>query len=123
MKPTQLMTLAAVSALFAFTSVKMAPPGGSKVILKSGSALAYKKEKKINLRFEYTRLKIGAFNSEEEYTSKRVGELNKKEKGKGDDWLKKWENAKTEYWPKRFEEMYCRASETPDKAAAHGTDI
>jgi len=77
-----------------------------RVILKSGDLKEFKTHKSINLKVVYENLKIGEYNSEKEYIDKKVSENNKKDAGKGDKWLEKWENAKANVWPARFEELY-----------------
>lgn len=77
-----------------------------KVILKSGDAKQFKSHKSLNLVVSYENLKIGEYNSEKEYLDKKVKENNEKEAGKGEKWLNKWDYAKTNVWPQRFEELY-----------------
>lgn len=80
--------------------------GGSKVIQKSGDLIEITKNKNIKVEYDYSNIKVGAFNSEEEFVDKKVSEYNKKEKGKGEKWKKGWEGArKTAYQPK-FEELF-----------------
>lgn len=95
-------SLAVAAALTAFT---FAPMGG-KVIHKSGKLLEFKTHKDMNFTVSYESMRLGDYNSEAEYTDKKVKDLNKKEKGKGDTWLEKWENAKAVVWPGRFEQLY-----------------
>jgi hypothetical protein len=43
--------------------------------------------------------------SEETYIENRKNELNEKNAGEGDRWVKKWENAKTDIWQPKFLEL------------------
>lgn len=78
----------------------------SKVILKSGDFNFLKNEKQLNVEYDYSTLKVGAFNSEQEYIDKRVKELNEKEAGKGDKWKEGWVNARKERFQPKFKELY-----------------
>lgn len=80
--------------------------GGSKVILKSGDVKAIKSEKKIKVEYDYSNMKVGAFNSESEFVDKKVKEYNDKEKGKGDKWKDGWVGARKERYQPKFQELY-----------------
>jgi len=63
-----------------------------------------KGEKKINLEYNYDNVTVGK-KSEATYCSEKVADYNKKNQGKGDNWLKQWKsNRETAYQPK-FEEL------------------
>ena len=90
-----------------FTSfAQMMQFGASKVILKSGDLTKIKGEKNIKLEYDYSKMKVGAFNSEEEYVNSKVKEYNEKEKGKGDKWKQGWEDARKEKFQPKFVELF-----------------
>jgi len=79
--------------------------GGSKVILKSGSLKSIVAEKTLNVKYDYSNIKVGAFNSESEYVNKKVEEYNKKKAGDGERWKKGWEGSRTDRYQPKFEEL------------------
>ena len=57
----------------------------------------------VNVIFKYDKLHLYNDNrTEEQYIKGRMEDLNKKEKGLGDIWQKKWENAKESIWQPNF---------------------
>ncbi len=80
--------------------------GGSKIILKSGDLKQIKSEKKIKVEYDYSNIKVGAYNSESEYIDKKVKEYNAKEKGKGDKWQAGWVGARKDRYEPKFKELY-----------------
>jgi hypothetical protein len=112
MKKIKFILAFSIVPLLSFqSSVKHAESVNLKVMLESGDAKEFKTHPVINLKVTYDDLKVGDFNSEAQYTKKKVKDLNSKESGKGDTWLMKWENAKENVWPERFELMYNKVLE------------
>jgi hypothetical protein len=110
MKKTALFVILVFGMLFSSLSHAQYTPsfGGSKVILKSGDLKKMIGEKNIKLDYDYSNIKVGAFNSEAEYVDSKVKAYNEKEKGKGDTWKKGWEGARKERFQPKFEELFCK---------------
>ena len=85
--------------------------GGSKIILKSGDVKKISTEKSIKVEYDYSKMKVGEYNSEDEYVSKKVKEYNAKEKGKGDKWKEGWEGARKDRYQPKFEELFNKAAD------------
>lgn len=98
--------LASIVIGTAMTSFAQFGMGGSNVILKSGDLKVLKNEKVITTKYDYSNVKVGAFNSESEYVDKKVKEYNEKEKGKGDKWKAGWIGARKERFEPKFEEVF-----------------
>jgi hypothetical protein len=94
--------------------------GACKVILKSGDLAFLKSEKKINLQYDYSTLKVGAYNSEEDFVKDKVKDLNEKEKGKGDKWRQSWDNAKNVRYKPKFEELFNKGMAKINISASEG---
>ena len=121
MKKLPLFTALSLFLCSAFTIAPLkSNVANIKVILKSGNPKEFKTHPKVNLKVVYDKLKVGDFNSEKEYINKKVKEANKKESGKGDAWLEKWENAKNNVWPRRFEELYNKVLEKKNLSCENG---
>jgi hypothetical protein len=88
-----------------FTMQANAQFGGCKVILKSGSLKELVKEKNLMVKYDYSNIKVGAFNSESEYVDKKVEEYNKKKAGDGDRWKKGWEGSRKDRYQPKFEDL------------------
>ncbi len=72
--------------------------------LKSGDLSVLKGQKVINLTYDYSKMEVGKFKSEEEYVSKGTDDRNKKKAGSGDAWAAKWNSGKTEKYQPVFRE-------------------
>jgi len=105
MKKTKSFLLLFLGAVF-IASAQYGMNTGSKVILKSGDLKTIKSEKTIKVEYDYSNIKVGAFNSEAEYIDKKVKEYNAKEKGKGDKWKEGWINARKDRYEPKFKELY-----------------
>ncbi len=92
----------AIFFIFAFKSYAQMPMGtGAKVMLESGSLTEIKKEKNLNIQYDYTSFAVGKFKTEEDYVRTKVEEISKKDKAKAEKWKASWVNArKTNYEPK-----------------------
>lgn len=94
------------SALILVTSLS-----AQKVISKKGDLDFLKGEKVVNIKYDYSEMKVGKFNSEQEYVDEKVAEHNEKEAGKGDEWKQGWENAKETRYATKFEELFNKGLE------------
>ena len=82
---------------------------GSKIFsqkLKSGDLSVLKGQKVINLQFDYSKMKVGKFDNEEEYIKTGTADRNKKKEGAGDAWAVKWRSDKTERYQPAFVESF-----------------
>lgn len=62
--------------------------------------------KEVNVEFKYDNLQLMKENlTEEEYVENRQNDLNKKNRGTGDQWMKQWEGAKSTFWEPKFMEL------------------
>ncbi|MXN89989.1 hypothetical protein GR160_02020 [Flavobacterium sp. Sd200] len=63
-------------------------------------------QKELNVEFNYSELKLLKENlTEEEYINQRTEDLNKKTKGTGTTWAKKWAGSKEGIWNPKFMEL------------------
>lgn len=63
-------------------------------------------QKEINVVFDYSKLTLNKEKkTEAEYIAERAEDLNKKSKGNGEVWKKKWEGAKEGIWQPKFIEL------------------
>lgn len=63
-------------------------------------------ETEVNVEFDYSNLTLMKENkTEAEYVEDRMNDLNKKNKGNGDVWKKKWEASKELIWNPKFLEL------------------
>jgi hypothetical protein len=71
-----------------------------KIRLAEGDLSPLAGEKELNVEFDYKDMKVGKM-TETEYVNKKRDEYNKKEAGKGDNWVKAWEDDReTRFEPK-----------------------
>jgi hypothetical protein len=99
MKKIILAVLAFV-AIAGFNNVE-----AQKVALISGEATAIKKEKSINIVYDYSEFGVGKFKTEAEYVKSKKDEYNKDEAGKGDKWEAAWIGARATRYQPKFEEL------------------
>jgi hypothetical protein len=65
-----------------------------------------KDQKEVNVRFDYSNMKLMKDNkTEEAYVTERRNDLNKKTPGVGDSWSKKWASSKEMIWEPKFMEL------------------
>ena len=111
----KVILLLLVSLVTMFTSYaqwgNMGYGGGSSIVQKSGDCKKVKTEKTIKVEYDYSKMKVGDFNTEAEYVDKKVKEYEKKEKGKGDKWKEGWDGNKKERFQPKFEELFNKASD------------
>lgn len=82
--------------------------GCSPVEIVSGDEnLSYLDEKKIALKFDYSKTTVGGDEqSEEAFIKEKVREKNQDESGEGDQWKKKWNNNKENVYHPAFENQF-----------------
>ena len=74
------------------------------IVKGDGGFLAGQKE--INVEFDYSKLTVmKEKKTEAQYMEERADELNKKSKGNGEVWKKKWSGAKDGIWQPKFLEL------------------
>ncbi|HMY83051.1 MAG: hypothetical protein KDC31_07805 [Saprospiraceae bacterium] len=90
--------------------ILIVPAIGQKV--KSEGNLDFLKGvKEVTLAYKYDKMAVGKYKDGNEYVAKKTKELNEKEKGKGDDWAKKWVSDRSERFEPSFENLlseYCK---------------
>lgn len=79
--------------------------------LKSGSLHHIKGEKIINITYDYSNMAVGKFATEAEYLKKAADDRNAKDPGSGDEFVSKWNAAKTEKCQPAFEEDFNNQAE------------
>lgn len=72
--------------------------------LTSGSLEVLKGEKNLNLEYSYDGLTVGKL-PEPTYVDEKVAEYNRKEAGKGDQWLASWKGDRERRFQPKFEEL------------------
>lgn len=76
-----------------------------KIKVISGDLSMLTDQESINVVYKYDGMKVGKNKTEEQYTGEKVAEHNKKEPGKGDQWLQKWKAARKDRYEPKFEEL------------------
>ena len=71
--------------------------------LKSGDVNMLKGEKLINVQYDYSKLAVGKFKSDDEYVASKTKEMNKKKEGSGDEWAVKWKAERENRYHPSFE--------------------
>lgn len=88
--------------------------------LTSGDLSVLKGQTLINIRFDYSKMKVGDYDPEDEYKSafkfnvigedefikKSVDAMNNKKAGSGEEWAAKWQRNKTELYHPGFEAAF-----------------
>ncbi|MCX6281318.1 MAG: hypothetical protein NTU51_05095 [Bacteroidetes bacterium] len=74
--------------------------------LKSGDLSALKGQKVINLQFDYSKMKVGKFNSDDEYVKSATADRNNKKPGTGDAWALKWKADQKDRYPAAFADIF-----------------
>ena len=99
MQKIKLNLILAAALLLSVTSLH-----AQKVQLKSGALDFLKGESSVNVEYVYDGLMVGKV-SEAAYIETKVTEGNKKEAGKGDQWLVSWKNDRTARFETKFETL------------------
>ncbi len=77
-----------------------------KITLKSGSVNALKGEKTMLAEYDYSNLKVGKFDKEEDYIEKKVADYEKSEAGKGEKWKESWTADRKNRFEPKFELLF-----------------
>ena len=81
-----------------------------KLKLVEGDLKSLAGQQEINTEFDYSQMKVGKFDKEEEYVSKKKEEYNKKEAGRGDNWAKAWVDDRKNRFEPKFNELFAKSS-------------
>lgn len=76
-----------------------------KVKVIDGDISVLKREKKLNLQYDYSEMGVGKFATEAEYIKKKKSDYNEKEAGRGDSWEKSWVADRKNRFQPQFEEL------------------
>ena len=74
--------------------------------LTSGDVKVLKGQSIINLQFDYSKVAIGKFKSEDDYIANGVAERNRKKAGSGDEWAEKWRSDRKNRFQPKFEDEF-----------------
>lgn len=99
------------SALFLAIFFIVAGTSAQRIKLVSGDLSFLKGEKTVSIEYDYSQMAVGKFKTEEEYLDKKSQEYNKKEPGKGDEWVKSWKNDRSSRFQPKFEELLNKYTE------------
>ena len=80
--------------------------------LVEGSLSDIKKEKKLNLEFEYDKMGVGKFATEQEYVTQKTSDYNAKEPGRGDSWAASWRADRANRYEPNFISLYAKYAKT-----------
>jgi hypothetical protein len=90
-----------LTGIFMFSGLMMF---GQKLI--SGDVKVLKGQTIINLQFDYSKVAVGKFKSEDDYIANGVAERNKKKAGSGDEWAEKWKSDRKNRFNPAFEKEF-----------------
>lgn len=82
-----------------------------KVRMLDGSIDKLKGVSKLNIQFDYSKMGVGKFETEEEYIAKKKEDYNKKEAGKGNEWAKAWKADRKNRFEPQFKELFAKYSD------------
>jgi hypothetical protein len=82
-----------------------------KIKLVSGNLAFLKSEKTIAIEYDYSQMGVGKFKNEQDYLDKKSEEYNKKEPGRGDQWIQAWKNDRPTRFQPKFEELLNKYTE------------
>ena len=71
--------------------------------LTSGDISVLKGQNEVNLQFDYSKMAVGKFKTEDAYVDNKKSEMNKHKDGSGDEWAEKWKSDKTDKYQPAFE--------------------
>ena len=78
--------------------------------LKEGDFSALKNETSINFEFTYNNMGVGRYKDEADYVQKKRDDYNKKEAGRGDQWVKAWIGDRKDRFEPKFIELFTKYS-------------
>lgn len=102
MKKNIIMALLFIAAISANAQKLVKVSGDAKVLKGAGMML---------VEYDYSDFGVGEFSKEGDYVGKKVEELNAKEKGKGNSFKQKWDAAKVQKYPAKFEDLFNKTAE------------
>lgn len=79
--------------------------------LTSGDIKILKGQSTINMQYDYSKMAVGKFKSDDEYVANKTKEMNKKKAGSGDEWAEKWKGDRESRFQPAFEKMVNMATE------------
>ncbi len=71
--------------------------------IKEGSLAALKGQTVVNIQYDWSKMSVGKFKSEQAYVEDGIADRNKKKPGTGDEWAVKWNSDKAERFQPMFE--------------------
>jgi hypothetical protein len=77
-----------------------------KITVQKGSLSAIKGQKVFLTTYDYSNMKIGKFDKEEDYIAEKVAAYNKSEAGKGDKWKVSWVTDRASRYEPKFESLF-----------------
>lgn len=79
--------------------------------LTSGDIKILKGQSVINMQYDYSKMAVGKFKTDDEYIASKTKEMNKKKAGSGDEWAEKWKGDRESRFQPAFERMVNMATE------------
>lgn len=91
-------------AIFAF--VGLAANAQRSTNAKDADYSFLKKEKTMNIKFDYDGMTVGKNQTEKDYVAATIAEKNEKKPGAGDKWLESWEKGKINTYEPTFKTIF-----------------
>jgi hypothetical protein len=82
-----------------------------KMVVKSGAIDFLKNQKTLLVKYDYSNMAVGKYDTEAEYIAAKVKEGNDAEPGKGDKWKEDWFSKRTSAYEPSFEELFNKGLE------------
>jgi hypothetical protein len=79
--------------------------------LTSGDIKVLKGQSTINMQYDYSKMAVGKFKTDDEYIASKTNERNKKKAGSGDEWAEKWKGDRESRFQPAFEKMLNMATQ------------
>ncbi len=79
-----------------------------KIKVASGDLSSLVDVSEVNVVYDFSDFEVGKMPNEQAYLDKRSAEMNEKEAGTGEAWMKRWHSAKEDQYPRRFEELFVK---------------
>jgi len=98
-KQATFLTIIALLVTIPFTHAQ-------KLKLTQGDLKALQGETELNVVYEYSPMRVGKFEREEDYLAKKKAEYNEKEAGRGDKWEAAWKGDRSARFEPQFEELF-----------------
>lgn len=112
-------TMAAVTGLLILSATSFA----QKVKLKEGDFSPLKTETSINLQFTYDNMGVGDYQNEADYVERKRTDYNKKEAGRGDNWVLAWKGDRKNLFEPKFVELFTKYTQMGESKTAKYTLI